>query len=947
MKDAVNRICEFLKNQCFMNQPNISVIRAVKGGSSGKGTALRNSSDADLVVFLSCFKSFQDQRANRQEILEEIRKMLEKCSRSLAYEIHDIQITIGSSNNPPKSMSFILQSKKSSESVEFDVLPTYDALTPQCNFSVAHLKLINFVNENKVMDGEFSPCFTELQREFVKRHPAKVKDLIRLLKYWYKEYVKPRKSELCGARLPEKYAVELLTVYAWEQGNHQERFDTAQGFRTVLDLICRYQEVCIYWTKFYDVNNPTVADFLIRKLHGKGPFILDPADPTGNVASSGGWNVMQDEARKCLSMPCVMNTPAWDVQPVKTFKITVTSLDGKSLQQKADINFKVSEIKRNIHQNWKISVSQQQLVFNGTILDDGKTLLGSRIFFDATIQLMPNTMEIFVKYNEHVTLLNRNSGRTQVNRNQRRLKTSFPVGLTSTRKQSLCTVKKRIMDLYQTQARNLDTFIYLHLQPDENFLRLVAETIDKICTFLKGQCPYKISKTVKGGSLGKGTAVKNGSDADMVVFLNYFKCFDDQKKNRAEILSNIRELLLKYEKNIGHQIKMSQPRIIPALSSPRSLNLLFKSTESSDFVEVDVLPAFDALGPLTSTGVKNQVYEGLIATGERGGEFSTCFTELQRDFIKTRPTKLKSLIRLVKYWYTEKVRRPCKGQLRTGEYLPPKYALELLIIYAWESAEKGVNFNTAEGFRTVLELIVQYKDLWIFWTTNYNFDSDNIGRFLKNKLKEPKPMILDPADPTGNVAAAARWDLVAEEAKRCLQQNCVQNVNSWNVKPVMTFEITVTSLDGKSLLLTANINLKVSEIKRNIDQNWTIPVSQQRLVFNGTILDDGKTLLDSSIFFDATVKLLMLNTMDIFVNYNGRNLTIQVSPSDKVSSLKNEIESRTHVQPRQYYLTFQSHQLEDERTLQSYGIKKLSTIMVNLRLRGGNELQCFNAENHS
>ncbi|XP_078278019.1 2'-5'-oligoadenylate synthase 1-like [Rhinoraja longicauda] len=400
MKEAVHRICQFLKNQCFMNQPNINVLRAVKGGSSGKGTALRNSSDADLVIFLSCFKSFQDQRDNRHEVLDEIQKMLEKCSRSLAYDIHDIKI-MSQNEIPPKSMSFILQSTKSSARVEFDVLPTYDALTPQYNYSAAHLELINFVNGNAIMDGEFSPCFTELQREFVKRQPPKVKDLIRLLKYWYKEHVKPRKSELTGgARLPAKYAVELMTIYAWEQGNHQERFDTAQGFRTVLDLICRYQEVCIYWTDYYDVTNPTLAGFLTKKLHGKRALILDPADPTGNVASSDGWNVMEDEARKCLSMPCVSNVQAWDVQPVKTFEITVTSLDGKSLRLKANIYGKVSEVKRNIQQKWTIPVSQQRLMFNGTILDDGKTLLDSSIFFDATIQLLTlNTMDILVNSN--------------------------------------------------------------------------------------------------------------------------------------------------------------------------------------------------------------------------------------------------------------------------------------------------------------------------------------------------------------------------------------------------------------------------------------------------------------------------------------------------------------------------------------------------------------------
>ncbi|XP_078277975.1 polyubiquitin-like [Rhinoraja longicauda] len=166
------------------------------------------------------------------------------------------------------------------------------------------------------------------------------------------------------------------------------------------------------------------------------------------------------------------------------------------------------------------------------------------------------------------------------------------------------------------------------------------------------------------------------------------------------------------------------------------------------------------------------------------------------------------------------------------------------------------------------------------------------------------------------------------------------------MEPVKTFKITVTGQDGKSLQLKDNIYGKVSEVKRNIQQKWTIPVSQQRLIFNGTILDDGKTLLDSSIFVDATIQLITL--MDIVVNYNGRNLTIQVSPNDKVSSLKNKIEeSLEHLQPSQYYLTFQTTILEDERTLHHYGIKQHSTIYVNLRLRGGNELPCSSAEGHS
>ncbi|XP_067862046.1 2'-5'-oligoadenylate synthase 1-like [Heptranchias perlo] len=400
VRNAVHRICEFLKTRCFIEQPEIKVIKAVKAGSTGKGTALRNGSDADLVVFLSCFQSFQDQRDTRHEILQEIHQVLEECLSSIACEISDISINrIWNSGIPPRSMSFTVKSKKNSECVEFDVLPAFDPFMGQDDKNEAHLKLINFVSENEVSSGEFSACFTELQKEFVKQRTSKLKDLIRLLKYWYKKYVKPRKSELGNrVRLPAKYAVELLTIYAWEQGNHQERFVTAEGFRTVLELICRYRELCIYWPKCYNVNNKVIADFLLEKLRANRPILLDPADPTGNVASSAGWQVMVNEARKCLSMPCVSGVQGWAVEPVKEFGITVIGLDGSSLQQNANLYSKISMIKQQIEQHTRIPVQQQRLIFNKTILIDNKTLLDSGIFFDATLHLlMTNEMEIFVK----------------------------------------------------------------------------------------------------------------------------------------------------------------------------------------------------------------------------------------------------------------------------------------------------------------------------------------------------------------------------------------------------------------------------------------------------------------------------------------------------------------------------------------------------------------------
>ena len=55
-------------------------------------------------------------------------------------------------------------------------------------------------SENLGGEGEFSPCFTELQTAFLKERPAKLKSLIRLVKHWY-QLVRPVPS---GQRAEEE-----------------------------------------------------------------------------------------------------------------------------------------------------------------------------------------------------------------------------------------------------------------------------------------------------------------------------------------------------------------------------------------------------------------------------------------------------------------------------------------------------------------------------------------------------------------------------------------------------------------------------------------------------------------------------------------------------------------------------------------------------------------------
>lgn len=65
---------------------------------------------------------------------------------------------------------------------------------------------------------------------------------------------------------PLLYALELLTVYAWEQGCQAEDFDMAQGVRTVLRLVSQPTELCVYWIVNYNFEDETVRNYLLCQL---------------------------------------------------------------------------------------------------------------------------------------------------------------------------------------------------------------------------------------------------------------------------------------------------------------------------------------------------------------------------------------------------------------------------------------------------------------------------------------------------------------------------------------------------------------------------------------------------------------------------------------------------------------------------------------------------------
>lgn len=302
-----------------------------------------------------------------------------------------------------------------------------------------------------------------------------------------------------------------------------------------------------------------------------------------------------------------------------------------------------------------------------------------------------------------------------------------------------------------TSTGDVERFIQMKIQPDSDYLRMCNSTVDRIVHLLQNNIPEHLrpSEVVKAGSLGKGTALKGKSDIDLVMMLKNYSSVRSLQRDLPEILDDLVDSLRGV---VNIRIEGTTPFCVQLLADVRP----------EEKLAIDLLPAVNVL---ETTG-KDRVFSKM---GNEDDDiqryYSSSLTPLQVDLFKSLPTKLKSLIRLVKYWKKQNARSTW----------PTSYVMEVVTLASWRDAGSPQSFDMRKGFCAVMNSLTNHR--------NFSVVLHNDMCYAPSMLRRPSiRYIMDPCNPFNNVylkpfqGEAWGWDSVAATAAEFLRKPLLRGV---------------------------------------------------------------------------------------------------------------------------------------------------------------------------
>ncbi|XP_048249321.1 2'-5'-oligoadenylate synthase 3-like isoform X2 [Haliotis rufescens] len=263
--------------------------------------------------------------------------------------------------------------------------------------------------------------------------------------------------------------------------------------------------------------------------------------------------------------------------------------------------------------------------------------------------------------------------------------------------------------------------LVIDIHPNQEKMKRCNEAVEKLMLFMQHNTKYIIGKFVKGGSLEKGTSIKDTFDVDLVAFINNFESV-------AEMDKHIDSILAKLEEHIVHDDITWAKKTIFTRKSHRSVQFKITGHEGEELIDVDLLPAVDLRQD------RRSIFLEMKDSPTTRHLYSACLTQDQIAFVKHRPPQVKELIRLVKYWKEIEA-----VDIRS-------YCVELIVIGLWEEWGKQLQatFDIRTGFRKVMEELSCVGSMKMTSLSKHRVSD-------YTSLPDP-PAVIDPANPFVNVA---------------------------------------------------------------------------------------------------------------------------------------------------------------------------------------------------
>ena len=138
----------------------------------------------------------------------------------------------------------------------------------------------------------------------------------------------------------------------------------------------------------------------------------------------------------------------------------------------------------------------------------------------------------------------------------------------------------------------------------------------------------------------------------------------------------------------------------------------------------------------------------------------------------------------------------------------------------------------------------------------------------------------------------------------------------------------VKTLSGKNITPTVNASDTIENDKCTLQDEEGIPPDQQRLIFNGNLLQDKHFFRHYNIQKGSTIYMVLplRGGIQIFVKTYDKTITLEVETSDTIASVKSKIQDKIGISAALQWLTYGGKMLENDHTLSDYNIQKKSTL---------------------